>query len=373
MPRAASASRSRRRWCRRRRAETGAGSRATCSKITADVTDAAGETRTGTRSLPIGRNPLSLRLDRPRCGRQSSTCPPSTLLSTNATGEPLPAAGTLRLLARRYRPNPPGVPGPAPETPTNEAAGRAGKHPGLRHQSRAPCWTCAAALAALPTGRYRLEALAARHRHGRPRSPRFHALRLAGRHRALRHARLVCGPGRYRGCPASHARYFAGQQRSRCPHPAGSGARRPTAAPGMADAERQRAAPPAHRKRAGPTALGPLYIHTTQVRDNRLYRHDATVQVAEQPQPLQPVHRHLPRQAPARARSETWRVTIHQANGKPADAELLATLYDQSLDIFRPHSFMGLDFGRRVLPGAVWLAGGVLGKVNSDRAVCDCE
>ncbi|RYY20880.1 MAG: hypothetical protein EOO36_02265, partial [Cytophagaceae bacterium] len=83
-------------------------------EITADVTDAAGETRTGTRSVVIGRNPLSLQLSGPELlDRQH--LPALTLLGTNATGEPLPATGTLRLLVRRYHPNLPGVPGPAPE------------------------------------------------------------------------------------------------------------------------------------------------------------------------------------------------------------------------------------------------------------------
>ncbi|RZK57070.1 MAG: hypothetical protein EOO59_09360, partial [Hymenobacter sp.] len=73
-------------------------------EITADVTDAAGETRTGTRNVVIGRNPLNLQLTGPERIDQQHL-PTLTLLGTNATGELLPATGTLRLLARRYRPS----------------------------------------------------------------------------------------------------------------------------------------------------------------------------------------------------------------------------------------------------------------------------
>ena len=126
-------------------------------EITADVTDAAGETRTGTRTVSIGRNPLSLQLTGPGLADKQAL-PPFRLLSTNATGEPLPAAGTLRLLARRYRPNPPGVPGPTPPTEANEAAPELLKTLAFDTKT-SPDLDLRAALAALPTGRYRLEAL----------------------------------------------------------------------------------------------------------------------------------------------------------------------------------------------------------------------
>ena len=115
---------------------------------------------------------------------------------------------------------------------------------------------------------------------------------------------------------------------------------------------------------SGPaTAAGPLYIHTTQVRDGRLYRHDATVQVAEKPQPLR-LNIATFRDKLQPGQKESWRVTIHQANGRPAEAELLATLYDQSLDIFRQHSFTGLDFGGEYYPARFGWEG-EFGDVNS--------
>ena len=85
------------------------------------------------------------------------------------------------------------------------------------------------------------------------------------------------------------------------------------------------------------------------MRDNALYRHDATVQVAEPPQPLQLALATF-RDKLQPGEKETWRLTIRQANGQPADAELLATLYDQSLDIFRRHGLQGLYFGQSYFP-----------------------
>ncbi|TDN37437.1 alpha-2-macroglobulin [Hymenobacter sp. UV11] len=308
-------------------------------EITADVTDAAGETRTGTRNVPIGRNPLSLQLTGP-AQVDKQALPPFRLLSTNATGEPLPATGTLRLLARRYRPNPPGVPGPTPQTDDNEAPAELLQT--LAFDTHAsPVLDLGAALAALPTGRYRLEALAAGADSARAQldftlydskaatvpyatpdwfvaladsvAPGQPATVLLGSSEA--DARILLETER--GGQLLRHEWLtlrAGEQR------------RLTLASGPADAR------------------GPLYVHTTQVRAGHLYRHDATVQVAEKPQPLT-LSLATFRDKLAPGQKETWRVTIRQANGKTADAELLATLYDQSLDVFRPHSFQRLNVG----------------------------
>ena len=313
-------------------------------EITADVTDAAGETRTGTRSLPIGRNPLSLLLTGP-AAVDKQQLPTFALLSTNATGEPLPAAGTLRLLARRYRANPAGVPGPIPETEDNEAAAELVKT--LPFDTKAgPALDLKAVLAQLPTGRYRLEALA------------------AGSDSTKAKLDFTLYDSQAATVPYATPDWFValadtvapGQPASLLLGSSEAGARI------LLEVERdgkllrtEWLTLNANEQRrlsivSGPaTAAGPLYIHTTQVRDNRLYRHDATVQVAEKPEPLQlSIATFRDRLQPGQ--KETWHVTIHQANGKAADAELLATLYDQSLDVFRPHSFMGLEFGQGYYP-----------------------
>jgi len=315
-------------------------------ELTADVTDAAGETRTGTRSVVIGRNPLNLQLIGPDRIDDWQKEPLVTLLSTNSTGEPLPATGTLRLLARRYRPNPPGVPGPAPETEDNEAPAELVKT--LPFDTKASATLdLSALLAGAPTGRYRLEAQAA--------APDTAA-----------HARLdfVLYDAQAATIPYATPDWFAVPADTVAP---GQRARvllgsRDADARILLEVERggqllrqEWLTLKAGEQRrldveSGPaTAAGPLYIHTTQVREGRLYRHEATVQVAERPQPLRlSIATFRDRLQPGQ--KETWRVTIHQANGRPAEAELLATLYDQSLDIFRKHSFMGLDFGGDYYP-----------------------
>jgi hypothetical protein len=337
-------------------------------EVTADVTDAAGETRTGTRSVVIGRNPLNLQLTGPELiDRQR--LPAVTLLGTNATGKPLPATGTLRLLARRYRPNPPGVPGPAPEAPDNEAPAQLVKTLPFDTKTSSSL-DLGALLAGVPTGRYRLEAQAA--------APDTAA-----------HARLdfVLYDAQASTVPYATPNWFAVPADTVAP-----GGRtlvllgsREADARLLLEVERggqllrqEWLTLKAGEQRrleveSGPaTALGPLYIHTTQVRDGRLYLHDATVQVVEQPQPLRlRIATFRDRLQPGQ--KETWRVTIQQANGRPAEAELLATLYDQSLDIFRKHSFEELNFGGSYFPARFAWQGNV-GQLDSESlAVADAS
>ncbi len=325
-------------------------------EITADVTDAAGETRTGTRSFPIGRNPLSLRLAGPDLADKAQL-PAYTLLSTNATGEALPATGTLRLLAIRYRPNLPGVPGPVPETVANEAAPELVRT--LAFDTKpSPTLDLQAALAALPTGRYRLEALAAETDTARLDftlyDSRAATVPFATPDWFVALADTVA-PGQpasiLLGSSEAGARILLEVERE------GKLLRQEWLT--LSAGEQRRL-----RIESGPaTGLGPLYIHTTQVRDNHLYRHDATVQVAEQPQPLRlSIATFRDKLRPGQ--KEAWRVTIHQANGKAAEAELLATLYDQSLDIFRPLSFTGLELGQGYYPARFGWEG-EFGEVNS--------
>ncbi|NML66186.1 hypothetical protein HHL22_13315 [Hymenobacter sp. RP-2-7] len=328
-------------------------------ELTADVTDAAGETRSASRSFSIGRNPLSLSLTGPELADRRHL-PAFALLSTNATGEALPATGTLRLLARRFRPNPPGVPGPAPETEADELPAELVKTQPFDTRQN-PRLDLAALLAQVPTGRYRLEARGTGADSARAQldftlfdseaatvpfaTPDWFAV-LADTVAPGQPARLLLGSSEAdahvlleveRGGQLLRQEWLtltAGQQR------------RLSLDSGPA------------------TALGPLYIHTTQVRDGRLYRHDASVQVAERPQPLQlSLSTFRDRLQPGQR--ETWRLTIRQANGQPADAELLATLYDQSLDVFRLHRFQGLEFGNNYYPARFeWE--GEFGEVSSE-------
>jgi len=313
-------------------------------EITADVTDAAGETRTGTRNVVLGRNPLSLRLAGPDQADKAHL-PAFTLLGTNATGEPLPATGTLRLLARRYRPNPPGVPGPAPETTDNELPAELVKTlPFDTHAS--PVLDLKAALASLPTGRYRLEAQA------------------AGADSARTRLDFTLFDSNAATVPFATPDWFVALQDTVAPGQPAAVLLGSSEADARILLEVERGGQLLRREwltlkageqrrlalASGPAdARGPLYVHTTQVRAGRLYRHEATVQVAAAPQPLRlALATFRDRLAPGQR--ETWRLTIRQADGRPAEAELLATLYDQSLDVFRPHSFQGLEFGGNYFP-----------------------
>ncbi|MGI4884235.1 MAG: alpha-2-macroglobulin family protein [Janthinobacterium lividum] len=327
-------------------------------EVTADVTDAAGETRSATRGFPIGRNPLSLSISGPELVDEQRL-PTFRLLGTNATGEPLPAAGTLRLLALRYRPNPAGVPGPAPETAENEAPPVLVKTLAFDTKAGAAL-DLNAALGALPTGRYRLEARAA----GPDSARAQHDFTLYDSGGATVPIATpdwfvaladTVAPGQAAavllGSSEADARILLEVERG------GQLLRQEWLT--LRAGEQRRVA-----VASGPAnAPGPLYIHTTQVRANRLYRHDATVQVAEKPQPLQlAIGTFRDKLQPGQR--ETWRIAIHQAGGKAADAELLATLYDQSLDVFRPHSFQGLRFNNQYYPPRFgWQ--GQFGELNS--------
>ncbi len=318
-------------------------------EVTADVTDAAGETRTSTRSLIIGRNPLSLRLEGPEMlDRQR---PESFRLSSlNATGEPLPAAGTLRLLARRYRPNPPGLSGPPEISADNELPAELLKTLPFDTKNGLAL-DLKALLAGLPTGLYRLEAqaaapdTAARARHDFTLfDAQASTVPFATPHWFKVLADSVA-PGQpatvLLGSSVAGARILLEVERG------GELLRSEWLT--LAAGEQRRLS-----IESGPvTARGSLHIHATQVLNNQLFASEATVQVAEKAQPLQlSLSTFRDRLQPGQR--ETWRLTIRQANGQPADAELLATLYDQSLDVFRPHGLAEITFGNDYYPA--WFA-----------------
>ncbi|WP_426058678.1 alpha-2-macroglobulin family protein [Hymenobacter sp. B1770] len=332
-------------------------------EITADVTDAAGETRTGTRAFPIGRNPLSLLLTGPGLVDKRRVFA-FTLVTKNATEELLPASGTLRLFARQSRPVVPGVPAPRPiedesrNTETPEPAPRLVKTLDFDTKTSSEI-NLEAVLAELPSGRYRLEAQAI--------SPDT----------ARDYLNFVLFDSESATIPFDTPNWFVAHGDTTNPNKA-------YILVGSRDAdarillETERGGKLLRREwltlRANEqrrimldtgtvAATGPLHVHTTQVRDNELYRNEAQFETVPRPQPLRLSiatfrNKLLPGQ------QETWRVTIHQANGQPAVAELLATLYDQSLDIFRLHSFMGLELGSEYYPARFeWQ--GEFGKLSS--------
>ncbi|MFD2785371.1 alpha-2-macroglobulin family protein [Hymenobacter rubripertinctus] len=336
-------------------------------EVTADVTDAAGETRTGEQRLSLGTEALTLRFELPELLNRTEL-PELRLLSTNATGEALPAQGQLRLYrltppTRAFRPR-------LWERPEREALSAEefrGRFPldAYGPEDNDSTWTrtlvltqafdtektpllpeLAAQLARQEPGRYLLEATAAAVTAGQP-APRAEQLFTLFDPAAAQLPVPTTDwfvPLQDSICPGGVARFLVGSSEA--------GARVLLEAEAKGETLHSewltlRAGEQRVLEVPVPAALGEtqLYVHLTQVRDNRLYLHTAPVQVAAPPAPLVlSIATFRDKLQPGQR--ETWRVTIHQTNGQPADAELLATLYDKSLDIFRPHGFAALDFPR---------------------------
>ncbi|TYZ09551.1 hypothetical protein FY528_09915 [Hymenobacter lutimineralis] len=337
-------------------------------EVTADVTDAAGETRTGEQTISLGNAALTLQLEVPELLNRDKL-PALRLLTTNATGEARPAKGQLRLYrltppARGFRPR-------AWERPEREALGREefkrrfpldayGPEDNDSTWARTEVFTqdfdtnttpllpeLAAALAKQPPGRYLLEATATSAEQPTKTEQRF----------------TLYTPSANE-LPVPTPDWFVALQDSVAPGQTAQFLVGGSEAGARVLLEVEAAGQPLRREWLTlnaneqrlitvpvPAALGEtqLYIHTTQVRDNRLSLHQAVVQVAAPPAPLRlSIATFRDKLQPGQ--KETWRVTIHNAEGKPANAELLATLYDQSLNTFRPHGFADLDFPKPYHP-----------------------
>lgn len=334
--------------------------------VTADVTDAGGETHTGEQSISLGTNALTLQLE-VEAQLDREHLPPLRLLSTNATGTASPARGTLQL----YRLTPPvrALRPRAWERPEREALGREEfkrRFPldAYGAEDNDSTWSrtlvlsqdfdteatpllpaLAASLARQAPGRYVLTATVPATT-SRPAVVAEQAFTLfsaaattlpvptADWFVSLQDSVAPGQPARFLvGSAEAGARLlFEAEAQGQTLHhqwlTLAAGEQRVVEVPAAALGETQ------------------LYVHLTQVRDNRLYTHLAAVQVATPPAPLRlSIDTFRDKLQPGQ--SETWRVTIHQANGQPAAAELLATLYDQSLDVLRPHSFAELAFPNR--------------------------
>ncbi|MCC3159184.1 hypothetical protein LJ737_18225 [Hymenobacter sp. 15J16-1T3B] len=325
-------------------------------EVTADVTDPNGETHSAQRGVNLGGAPLNLTLSGPAEVNQQAL-QGFAVRSQNATGETVPAAGTVRL----YQLTPPARVlhprfGPRPDQPglsREEHLKLFAHEPWLREDDPATWpkrlvgeWPfdtkqtgalpgVAQALAGQLPGAYLLEAQS-----------------LAGADTAR--ARL------------GFTLFNAAAAQPPLPLPAWLAAARDTVAPGepaqvLFGTGFDEATPlrlevesrgqllraewfTLRREQrllslltpAGQT--GPLYVRLMLVHDGRFYQRQVTIEVAEPPRPLAlDISTFRDKLQPGE--KETWRVTIRNSENKPAEAELLATLYDQSLDAFRPHSF----------------------------------
>jgi len=346
-------------------------------EVTADVTDAAGETRTGEQRLSLGTQALTLHLDVPaQLNREQ--LPALKLLSTNATGEARSARGKLRL----YRLTPPARAlrprvwaRPEREALSQEEFKRQFPLDAYADEANDSTWARtliltqdfdtekSPLLAGLPgplaqqePGRYVLEATAPAEA-GVPatKTEQFFTLYAAT-------AKTLPMPTtdwfvslQDTVTPGQPARFLVGSSET--------GARVLLQAEAKGETlRREWLTLTAGEQRVvevpTPTTLegAQLYVHLTQVHDNRLYTHSTAVEVVTPPAPLTlSIATFRDKLQPGQ--KETWRVTIQQANGKPAAAELLATLYDQSLNAFRVHSFAELSFPKRYDPAVLAWSG----------------
>ncbi|SET77500.1 alpha-2-macroglobulin family protein [Hymenobacter actinosclerus] len=358
-------------------------------EVTADVTDAAGETRTGQQRVSLGTAALVLRLQLPALLNRAALAGTADkaekteetglqLLSTNAAGEALPATGELRL----YRLTPPATAfrprlweRPEREALSPEEFGRQFPLDAYGQQDNDSTWArtlvatlpfntekapalpeLAAQLARQEPGRYLLEASATPAKAGQPtaKTGQFFTLFDPAATRLPVPTTDWFVPLQSSVTPGGVARFLVGSSlpdaRVLLAAEANGQPLRPAEWLTLRAGEQRVVEVPVP---AAP-GEGQLYVHLTQVRDNRLYTHTAPVQIAPPPAPLLlDIATFRDKLQPGQP--ETWRVTIKQTGGKPADAELLATLYDQSLDVFRPHDFQPLNFPQRYFqPMLAW-------------------
>ncbi|MBC6990684.1 alpha-2-macroglobulin family protein [Hymenobacter sp. BT491] len=338
-------------------------------EVTADVTDAAGETRTGQQSVSLGTSALTLRLEVPELLNRAQV-PALSLITQNAAGEAVPAQGKLRL----YRLAPPAR-GLRPrlwektdvEALTRESFVQKFPHDAYADEADESKWSrtlvleqgfdteksplllaLPAPLAQQAPGRYVLEATAEDAAKQPTKAERYFTL-----YDPAAKELPVPTPDWFVTVqdsvrPGQTAQFLVGSSELGARILVEAEAKGQTIMHQwltLAAGEQRLVAVPV------PATLGEtqLYFHATQVRDNRLYTHTATVQIATPPAPLRlNIATFRDRLQPGE--KETWRVTIQNADGKPAAAELLATLYDQSLDVFRVHAFENLNFMKPYFP-----------------------
>lgn len=88
---------------------------------------------------------------------------------------------------------------------------------------------------------------------------------------------------------------------------------------------------------------GGILVSVSQIRENRLYREEASVSVPWSDRKLSLSWEHFTDKLKPGA-PETWTALVRDPSGKPAPAELVATLYDASLDAYAPLEWRD-DFG----------------------------
>lgn len=100
---------------------------------------------------------------------------------------------------------------------------------------------------------------------------------------------------------------------------------------------------------------GNIGIHYTFIRNNRMYAHSTTIKVPYTNKMLQ-LNFETFRNKLQPGEKDQWKITVKGKNGDVAAAEMVATLYDASLDVFRPQAF-NFNLWQSVFPENNWNSG----------------
>ncbi len=83
---------------------------------------------------------------------------------------------------------------------------------------------------------------------------------------------------------------------------------------------------------------GNIHVYLFSVNENRIYTHHEMIKVPWKNKKLS-MHLSTFRSKLRPGKDETWSITLSNADGKPANAELLASMYDASLDAIKKHGW----------------------------------
>ncbi|NBC18837.1 MAG: hypothetical protein GVY18_16155, partial [Bacteroidetes bacterium] len=324
-------------------------------RVTADVTDITGETRSATTRVTVGYRSLLLDLDLPE--RLDKTEADSlALTATNLNGQPEPTQG--RLVVTRLQ---------APDrtfraelwaTPDRQVLSREAfydtfPHDDYANEDELPNWPVQdtvltqrfdtgaqdkvdlSVMSGWASGAYRVE-LHAEDDQGRPVTTTRYTVLFDPEDRRLPVPQADWFvPLKVEGEPGEEAAVLIGSSAEdarvlvEVEH---QGAITSSQWLDVSSAQRRFAVPIEEQHR------GNFAIHVAFVRDNRAYRHTQTIRVPYTNKQLD-LELSTFRDKLKPGAEEEWRLTVKGPQGEAVAAEVLAAMYDMSLDAFRPHDW----------------------------------
>lgn len=108
---------------------------------------------------------------------------------------------------------------------------------------------------------------------------------------------------------------------------------------------------------------GNFTFHCTFIKNNRVYIHSATVTVPYSDKELDLQFESF-RNKLIPGQKEEWKIKISDKAGDKIAAEMMATLYDASLDAFRPH-YWNMDIYNQYYSSLSWESGNSFGRQNA--------